>query len=1136
MTPDTMHERALATEADAAVAQVREWLADARTTRQGLAARLMEDMLRRDGGLAFLTTLLDGLMRPEDPHVAARGLRSAAAIAPQGMPTGLGPALSLAAVAGRVAPRLTVGAARRVVRAMVGHLVVDARPERLEGALRRVRSHGAEVNLNLLGEAVLGRGEADRRVARTLALIEHPAVDYVSIKVSAAVAPHPAWAFDEAVESVTEVLAPLYAAALRHDRTFINLDMEEYRDLDLTLAVFRDLMTRPEFLELPAGIVLQAYLPDSLGALRELQRLARERTAAGGAPLKVRIVKGANLSMERIEAETHGWRLATWDSKAESDAQYKRLLDAALDPESLASLRVGLAGHNLFDIALTRVRCERRGIAEGIDLEMLLGMAPGIARTVAASMGGVRLYTPAVAPGDFDVALAYLARRLEEVASPGNFLADVGDLADHVGTFAVQEHAFRRALTLSQDAPSRARGRGEAVASPAEGFANASDADPAVPAVRDEGRAALERARQSRAGAATLAAARVDDAAGLDAVIGRAHEAGSDWGASRPADRARLLEAVADALEAHRGILHEVMASECGKTLEQSDPEVSEAIDFARYYARSARALADVPGASAVPRALTLVTPPWNFPVAIPLGSTLAALAAGSAVILKPAEEAARCGAVIREILDAAGVPAGLVTLLDIDPERLGDQLIGDARIDQVILTGAFETAERFLATRPDLDLRAETSGKNALIITPSADLDLAVRDLVQSAFGHAGQKCSASSLAILVGSAADSERLRGQLVDAVTSLTVGPAHDPRSQMGPVIVPPTGKLLRALTTLEAGESWWVEPRELAPNLWTPGVRAWVKPGSWFHLTECFGPVLGVMRVDTLDEAIAVQNAVDYGLTAGLHSLDEEEIRVWLGAVEAGNAYVNRGTTGAIVQRQPFGGWKRSVVGTTVKAGGPHYVASLTGWLRTADADGTALADAVSGPVARLVGDAPAWVRAGAARDAGAWSDDLAHGHDPSGLTGERNVLRHAPVATPIRWDGDDADALVRVVAASLTVTGAATVTAASALSEATASLLAAAGVAVHIEPAEAALTRGLGHGRLRVVGEVEDGLRGRADLALYTAPVTGAWLELLPFVREQAVSVTQHRYGTPHPPSVRVGDALLAGEVPAPRG
>jgi RHH-type proline utilization regulon transcriptional repressor/proline dehydrogenase/delta 1-pyrroline-5-carboxylate dehydrogenase len=246
------------------------------------------------------------------------------------------------------------------------------------------------------------------------------------------------------------------------------------------------------------------------------------------------------------------------------------------------------------------------------------------------------------------------------------------------------------------------------------------------------------------------------------------------------------------------------------------------------------------------------------------------------------------------------------------------------------VLTGAYETAELFRSLRPDLPLLAETSGKNAIVVTPSADLDLAAKDVAQSAFGHAGQKCSAASLVILVGSVATSQRFRNQLVDAVTSMRVGLPSDPPTQIGPLVEPAGGRLLDALTKVAPGESWLVEPRRLDADgrLWSPGIREGVRRGATAHLTEFFGPVLAIMTAASLDEAIAIQNDVDYGLTAGLHSLDSDEVGAWLERVEAGNLYVNRGITGAIVRRQPFGGWKRSAVGAGYKAGGPNYLVGL----------------------------------------------------------------------------------------------------------------------------------------------------------------------------------------------------------------
>ena len=227
----------------------------------------------------------------------------------------------------------------------------------------------------------------------------------------------------------------------------------------------------------------------------------------------------------------------------------------------------------------------------------------------------------------------------------------------------------------------------------------------------------------------------------------------------------------------------------------------------------------------------------------------------------------------------------------------------------------------------------AETSGKNAILISAAADIDSAVKDLVQSSFGHAGQKCSAASLAIVEENIYKNPSFLNQLKDAVESLSVGAGRSYSTTVGPVIHPPTGSLLRALTTLDDGESWLVQPRQLdeTGHLWSPGVKLGVAPGSWSHRNEWFGPVLGVMVAPNFDAAIAWQNAVDFGLTAGVHSLDEKECEQWIANVEAGNLYVNRGTTGAVVNRQPFGGWKRSSVGPTSKAGGANYVNNLREW-------------------------------------------------------------------------------------------------------------------------------------------------------------------------------------------------------------
>ncbi|MEG8036847.1 bifunctional proline dehydrogenase/L-glutamate gamma-semialdehyde dehydrogenase [Sphingomonas sp. LR61] len=677
--------------------------------------------------------------------------------------------------------------------------------------------------------------------------------------------------------------------------------MEEYKDLDLTIAVFTKLLDEPAFLGLEAGIVLQAYLPDALAAMEQLQEWSAARRARGGAGIKVRLVKGANLPMEQVEASVHGWPLATWHTKQDSDTNYKRVLDWALTLSRVENVRVGVAGHNLFDVAHAWLLAGERGVRDGIEFEMLLGMAQGQAEAVRRTVGSLLLYTPVVHPGEFDVAIAYLIRRLEEGASQDNFMSAVFSLVSSPPLFAREEERFRASLVplatpegLAAPASHRVADRYAAVGRPGPGrFENTPDSDPSVASVRQWGSAITDRIASSTLGVRAVQEARVDSAASLDSALARVQAAGAVWGTWSGAARGAVLHAVGDALEANRAALIEVMAAETGKTIDQADPEVSEAIDFAHFYGSLASQLDDLDGATFTPATLTLVAPPWNFPVAIPAGSTLAALAAGSAVVLKPAPPAERSGAVLASIietaLDAHGAPADVLAFLQVSENELGQQLIASPMVDQVILTGAYETAELFRSFRSDLPLLAETSGKNAVIVTPSSDLDLAVKDVVASAFGHAGQKCSAASLVVMVGSVAKSKRFRNQLLDAVSSLTVGYPTDAATQMGPIIEPASGKLLAGLTTLGAGETWAVEPKQLdeTGKLWSPGVRQGIRRGSEFHRTEYFGPILGMMTADTLDEAIDIVNEVDYGLTSGLHSLDPAEIGTWLGRIQAG---------------------------------------------------------------------------------------------------------------------------------------------------------------------------------------------------------------------------------------------------------
>lgn len=1210
---------------DDVVSLVRRWLAESAAHPVDPAAERLAGVLKDPNGLAFTVGFVDGVMRPEDLGVAGRNLEQVAKLTPKFLPWYLKAAIRVGGVFAPMLPWVVIPIARRVLRAMVGHLVLDATPAKLGPAIAKLREGGNRLNLNLLGEAVLGEQEADRRLSGTYEFLARDDVDYVSIKVSSVVSQLSMWSFDEAVAKVVDKLTPLYELAAQRTAEgkpkFINLDMEEYRDLDLTIAVFTALLDQPQLRQLEAGIVLQTYLPDALRAMQELQAWAKTRRAAGGAPIKVRVVKGANLAMEQVDAAIHDWPVATYSSKQDSDTNYKRVLDWSMTPERIDAVRLGVAGHNLFDVAHAWLTAKARGVEAGVEFEMLLGMATGQAEAVRGDVGQLLLYTPVVNPAEFDVAIAYLIRRLEENASQENFMSAVFELADDRGLFDRERARYERSLAALEPVvaeapqPNRTQNRrteweggaldaafarldapapgsehaeqgltnvvlgisrgssggastgsastgsadqgastgsadhstGSASTSSASqagpgltpGFRNEPDTDPALAANREWGRRILERVPGSELGRDTIRAARIDDADALAELMAGVAAAGEAWGRKSGAERAAVLHRAGLALAANRDRLIEVMAAEAGKTIAEADPEISEAIDFAHYYAERARELDHVQGAVFVPSKLTVVTPPWNFPVAIPAGGVLAALAAGSGVVIKPAKLAQRSGAVMVEALWEAGIPKELLALVDVGERELGTQLVSSPNVDRVILTGAYETAELFRSFRPDLPLLAETSGKNAIIVTPSADLDLAASDVVKSAFGHAGQKCSAASLVILVGSVAKSGRFRRQLVDAARSMRVGYPADARTQIGPIIEPAQGKLLHALTQLGIGEEWLVEPKQLddSGRLWSPGIKTGVQPGSYFHLTEFFGPVLGIMHAKDLDEAIRFQNAVDYGLTAGLHSLDSEELASWFDQVEAGNLYVNRGITGAIVQRQPFGGWKRSAVGAGAKAGGPNYLFGLGSWeaehgrqsstlhLRGLDKRVTEVIEASQSALDYESFDV---LRRSALSDAVAWAEEYGVARDASQLGVERNVFRYRPLPVTVRIS-DDADLAegLRVVVAGLLTKSRFEVSTALELPKGVRTVLAAREVRITREGDAAWLARvakrgakALGASRVRLVGgdasALAHALGGAPDVAVWAHPVTPSGrVELLPFLHEQAISITNHRFGNP---------------------
>jgi RHH-type proline utilization regulon transcriptional repressor/proline dehydrogenase/delta 1-pyrroline-5-carboxylate dehydrogenase len=1077
-----------------ALALLEASLADTSRSEASSSKRLAR-LLGDDAGRDLLLDLTDQVLRIRDRKRAAERLHD---LTDAGVPASLGgiDRLGLATL-GKVAPAMPWVSEQAVdwrIGKDTADVILAAEEPAFSKYVRRRTGEGFRVNLNLLGEAILGNDEAEARCSKVLDRIRRPDVDYVSVKISAICANLDVLAEEDSLARIEEQLVELYRAARdASPRTFVNLDMEEYRDLELSLQSFTTVLDREEFDDLSAGIVLQAYIPDSHSALVTLVDWANARYARTGTGVKVRLVKGANLAMEEVEAELHDWHPAPYPSKADVDASYKAMLEYALLNATPGALRMGVASHNLFEVAWALTLRDELNAHDRLEIEMLEGMAPPQSRAVRNDAGGLLLYSPIVEQSERDASIAYLSRRLDENSSPENFLRALFDLQPGSPEWHEQAQRFRTSVserhsvtTLTRRNQDRTQPIGRF---PVDGsFHNVADTDFTVPVNR--------RWLQSHLDSyVSQPPALVETIEGVDSIIADAKAAQAEWAQTSWAMRRTVLAQVAEVLEERRGEAIAAEAHVMGKTVRESDPEISEGIDFVTFAAHLTltHEQYEKGGLTWEPHKVTVVAGPWNFPYAIPLSGLVHAIAAGGAAILKPAPEAREVGALLVDSLHQAGVPEHLVQLACTPDNEVGQRLITHDDVDLVMLTGSLETADLFTSWKPSLRINAETSGKNAMVITAAADIDQAIKELVKSAFGHAGQKCSAASLAIIEASVYDDPSFHVRLADAVRSLKVGPATDLSTIMGPLIAPARGPLERALTTLEPGETWLVEPQQIDEITWTPGVRRDVKPGSWFHLTECFGPVLGLMRADNLEHAVELQNAPIYGLTGGIQSLDPKEIEYWRANVQCGNAYINRHITGAIVRRQPFGGWKRSSVGSGTKPGGPDHLNSYGTWTRTDEMTAAAVSSNLQDSVIELA----------VVDYEQAWNSYFSLEHDPTSLACESNILRYRPLDLVIaRVDSADSSEVPLLRAAAL-ITG----TPLELSNRETES-------DEHLAARIACLS---GDVRLRLLTKTNDDVLRAANSSGVTvddSSITGIGrLDLLRFLKEQAISQTMHRYG-----------------------
>lgn len=879
--------------------------------------------------------------------------------------------------------RWLAASARWTAETMAHKFIAGETPNQALQTVLRLRDRRLAFTADLLGEAVISEVEADVYQQTCLDLIrglaaplaaqpEIPLIDRdqngpiprtnLSLKLSSLTTDFDPIHPELTIREVGARLRPLLRTA-RELGAYVHVDMEQYTYRALSYKLFKRVLSEPEFRDWPdVGIVVQAYQPDSEAELRDLLEWVKTR----GTPITVRLVKGAYWDSEVLIARGLGWPEPVYLQKWRSDASFERC--ARFLMEHHEALHPAIGSHNIRSLAHAMAVAEALGLPKAaIELQTLHGMGDAIQDALVKMGYRTRVYTPygVMLPG-----MAYLVRRLLENTSNDSFLkasAGAGAPIDELLRNPEETGAM-----LARSRPQTSKPSTDSLAS-AMGALPPFRNEPVLDFAKAENRTAMAEALRrvehelGRSHPLVIHGEEVEtpgrwmdsqDPSQSSRIVGRVASAGAEhadaalesaraatttWGAVAPEDRAAIMIRAAAIMRRRRFELAAWEIFECGKPWREADADVCEAIDFCEFYAREMIRLAvprvrDVPGESNVceplPRGVAVVIPPWNFPLAIPTGTTVAPLVAGNTVILKPAEQSPIIASKLVEILHQAGVPADALHYLPGLGEEVGQALVNDPRVDVVSFTGSRDVGlminRQAAETPPGQNhvkrVLAEMGGKNAIIIDDDADLDEAVVGVAHSAFGYAGQKCSACSRVVVLEGIYDA--FLSRLVEAAKALKIGPAADPETFVGPVIsaearksildykklAPTEGRVVLDLdVSAIADQGFYVGPMIVAD----------VRPTARIAREEIFGPLLSVLKAADLSEALAIANGVSYALTGGLYSRSPENIARVRREFRVGNLYINRVITGALVDRQPFGGFKLSGVGA--KAGGSDYL-------------------------------------------------------------------------------------------------------------------------------------------------------------------------------------------------------------------
>ncbi len=859
------------------------------------------------------------------------------------------------------------GTIEKNLQRMARQFVAGENPEEAFTVINKMRNESLAFTVDLLGEKSVSESEAMDYQRRYLDLMEglhglatkwtdHPTLDHddhgpiprinISIKVSSLYSQISAVDLDNSAKMLHERLKPIFLRA-KDIGAAIMLDLEHYALKNITYEAFYRLLEDPDLKQGPEmGVVVQAYLRDSAQDLDEIIKRAKKAKKR----ISIRLVKGAYWDSETVHAHQQHWQVPVYQEKTATDHNFEHLSTVIL--KSKGAVKLAIASHNVRSIAHAMAQAEALGLPKNaVEFQTLFGMAEPIKKTLIKMGYRVRDYTTV---GEMVPGMAYLVRRLLENTSNESFLR------------AKFVEGDSRERLLAQPQPQNAPpptpptppwGGNTPLTDwrfpePHRDFSKTllnfekkalGQKIPVVIAGDKRHKTTVEPSLYPADPQVVVAECALADSADIAEAIAHSRKHWLRW-SQRPAqDRADILRKAAKIMNDRRADLAALQVFEVAKSWEEADADVAEAIDFLNYYAYEAERLAPGIRLGEEPGEHNLLTyqglgvgaiiAPWNFPLAIVTGMTAAALVAGNAVLVKPARTSPACAYAMFEILLKAGIPKDVIHFVPCVGAQVGPLLVEDKDIDFITFTGSMEVGIDILqraavvqsGQRNVKRVVTEMGGKNAIVIDDDADLDEAVTGVVKSAFGFQGQKCSACSRAIVVGDAYDAFTAR--LIEATRSLHIGPPTSPRNLVGPVIDEKSQQRIMGIIE-EATQDLTVgicRKEDLPAHGYyaPPTVFLDCPPQHRICQEEIFGPVLAVIKASTFEEAIGIANDTAFGLTGAVFSRSPLHIDYARMHFDVGNLYINRGSTGALVGRQAFGGSKMSGVGS--KAGGPDYL-------------------------------------------------------------------------------------------------------------------------------------------------------------------------------------------------------------------